>query len=47
MYFANVMWLYFKTTAPLKIVFPHRNLECLNLLLNMGADFNRKDNFGR
>lgn len=24
-----------------------RNLECLNLLLNIGADFNRKDNFGR
>uniref|UniRef100_A0A087X510 Uncharacterized protein n=1 Tax=Poecilia formosa TaxID=48698 RepID=A0A087X510_POEFO len=29
------------------IVFPNRNLECLNLLLNTGADFNRKDNFGR
>lgn len=26
---------------------PHRNLECLNLLLNTGADFNRKDSFGR
>lgn len=24
-----------------------RNLECLNLLLNTGADFNRKDSFGR
>jgi len=24
-----------------------RNLECLNLLLNTGADFNRKDRFGR
>lgn len=24
-----------------------RNLECLNLLLKVGADFNRKDNFGR
>uniref|UniRef100_A0A8C9RUE2 Ankyrin repeat domain 28 n=1 Tax=Scleropages formosus TaxID=113540 RepID=A0A8C9RUE2_SCLFO len=24
-----------------------RNLECLNLLLNTGADFNRKDKFGR
>lgn len=24
-----------------------RNLECLNLLLNIEADFNRKDNFGR
>lgn len=24
-----------------------RNLECVNLLLNIGADFNRKDNFGR
>lgn len=23
------------------------NLECVNLLLNIGADFNRKDNFGR
>lgn len=29
------------------IVFSNRNLECLNLLLNTGADFNRKDNFGR
>lgn len=26
---------------------PFRNLECLNLLLNTGADFNRKDSFGR
>lgn len=26
---------------------PDRNLECLNLLLNTGADFNRKDSFGR
>ena len=30
-----------------KAVSPTRNLECLNLLLNIGADFNRKDNFGR
>lgn len=29
------------------VVSLHRNLECLNLLLNIGADFNRKDNFGR
>lgn len=26
---------------------PSRNLECVNLLLNAGADFNRRDNFGR
>lgn len=31
----------------MKHVFHHRNLECLNLLLNTGADFNRKDSFGR
>lgn len=38
---------YIQTAAPLKAASPHRNLECLNLLLNIGADFNRKDNFGR
>lgn len=31
----------------MKHVFHCRNLECLNLLLNTGADFNRKDSFGR
>lgn len=31
----------------LDVFFLGRNLECLNLLLNTGADFNKKDKFGR
>lgn len=31
----------------LSLVLICRNLECLNLLLNTGADFNKKDSFGR
>lgn len=34
------------TTLRLKLSLS-RNLECVNLLLNIGTDFNRKDNFGR
>uniref|UniRef100_A0A672ZP70 Uncharacterized protein n=1 Tax=Sphaeramia orbicularis TaxID=375764 RepID=A0A672ZP70_9TELE len=30
-----------------KLLSSGENLECLNLLLNTGADFNRKDSFGR
>lgn len=28
-------------------LFAYRNVECLKLLLNSGADLNKKDNFGR
>ena len=49
----GVRTLHSKSSSPLLPLFllivlmPSRNLECLNLLLNTGADFNRKDSFGR
>lgn len=42
------LWLLFEALALLVLIlFPFRNVECLNLLLSSGADLRRRDKFGR
>lgn len=42
------LWLLCEPLALLTLIlFPFRNVECLNLLLSSGADLRRRDKFGR
>lgn len=42
------LWLLSEPLALLTLIlFPFRNVECLNLLLSSGADLRRRDKFGR